>query len=514
MVSEIARRWCSPTASAPRRSRSASRASAMSNTRCPIGASGASPRPTIRCTPAAGRQRPGGRPVVPARAERRGEVVDRHRDRVELHHRQSGRRRRGARHRRALRAPGSARGGVRRQPAARATTWSAIQHWPTTATARDADASDPGDWVTTAEANNSNSIFYQCGFYQCGHRQYARGQLVARHADVRTRSRAITNNGVGMAERRPQCARAAGARAGQMRRLRLRHHCRDALGGRASVPGVPTNANAARVINMSLGGDGDCIAGVSGRGESDHRGRHGHRRCRGQHVGHAAGSPANCAGVIAVAGLRHVGTKVGFSNLGPDVAISAPGGNCVNTAAGLAVPVPDPDHVEFRHDDAGSSIYTDSYNSSLGTSFSAPLVAGTVGTDAVGAADADAVPGRGSCCRRPRARSRRPAATTATARAVPQCTAPQSRQPGQSDRPGAVLLHDRHLRRRHARCGRRRSRRGDRRARGRRAGGRTWWEPRRIRRSGWGITISPPGRRHLSRPGSPTMPTARRGGCR
>lgn len=76
----------------------------------------------------------------------------------------------------------------------------------------------------------------------------------------------------------------------------------------------------------------------------------------GNSAGPAVSSPASCRGVIAVAGLRHVGTKVGFSSLGAEVAISAPGGNCVNPAPG--------------------SPCTDSFNASVGTSFSAPLVAG------------------------------------------------------------------------------------------------------------------------------------------
>ena len=60
--------------------------------------------------------------------------------------------------------------------------------------------------------------------------------------------------------------------------------------------------------------------------------------------GGAVASPANCAGVLGVAGMRHAGTKVGFSNLGPGSGIGAPGGNCVNTTpftAGNPVPVPD-----------------------------------------------------------------------------------------------------------------------------------------------------------------------------
>ncbi len=41
--------------------------------------------------------------------------------------------------------------------------------------------------------------------------------------------------------------------------------------------------------------------------------------------------PADCAGVLAVAGIRQAGTKVGYSNLGPEVGIAAPAGNCVQT---------------------------------------------------------------------------------------------------------------------------------------------------------------------------------------
>ena len=50
----------------------------------------------------------------------------------------------------------------------------------------------------------------------------------------------------------------------------------------------------------------------------------------GNSAGHAVELPANCPGVIAVAGLRHVGSKVGFSDLGSAIAISAPAGNCIN----------------------------------------------------------------------------------------------------------------------------------------------------------------------------------------
>jgi hypothetical protein len=44
----------------------------------------------------------------------------------------------------------------------------------------------------------------------------------------------------------------------------------------------------------------------------------------GNDLGHAVGTPANCVGVIGVAGLRHVATRSAFSSLGPEVSLSAP----------------------------------------------------------------------------------------------------------------------------------------------------------------------------------------------
>jgi len=96
----------------------------------------------------------------------------------------------------------------------------------------------------------------------------------------------------------------------------------------------------------------------------------------GNSTGRAVSVPANCPGVIGVAGLRHIGTKVGFSDLGPEISISAPGGNCVNTAGPCLYPILAATNTGITTPLASS--YTDSFNASVGTSFSAPLVAGTV----------------------------------------------------------------------------------------------------------------------------------------
>jgi serine protease len=99
-----------------------------------------------------------------------------------------------------------------------------------------------------------------------------------------------------------------------------------------AVPGVPANPNPARVINLSLAGSGTCSDVYNAIAEI---------RAAGTLIVAAAGNetspveePANCSGVLGVAGIRHTGTKVGYSSYGPEVGISAPAGNCVNTGAG------------------------------------------------------------------------------------------------------------------------------------------------------------------------------------
>jgi len=143
------------------------------------------------------------------------------------------------------------------------------------------------------------------------------------------------------------------------------------------VSGVPDNPDPAKIINMSLGGSGACpaswqdaISQVVARGV-----------LVVVSAGNASGpvaSPANCPGVAAVAGLRHAGTKIGISSLGREIALSAPSGNCVNTPGGACLYSID----STSNDGAttpGTDTYTDQTNYNVGTSFSAPIVAGIAG---------------------------------------------------------------------------------------------------------------------------------------
>ena len=239
---------------------------------------------------------------------------------------------------------------------------------------RDPDPSDPGDWVTQAEISQRNSPFFQCvpsPENSSWHGTQTSGLVGA-----------LTNNGIGMA---------SVGRNVRVLPVRVLGKCggfdSDIIAGMRwaaglAVPGAPANPTPARVLNLSLGGVGACSAAYVNAVTDINAAGVVIVAAAGNRSGHAAFEPANCSGVIGVAGLRHVGTKVGFSNIGPEVSISAPGGNCVNTTSGLPCLYPilttaNSGLTTPNSDTGGGSIYTDSFKFSLGTSFSAPLVAGT-----------------------------------------------------------------------------------------------------------------------------------------
>jgi serine protease len=235
---------------------------------------------------------------------------------------------------------------------------------------RDADASDPGDWVTDAEISMDGGPFHECSEEaenSSWHGTQVSGLIAA-----------LTDNGTGMA---------SVARGVRILPVRVLGKCggfdSDIIAGMRwsaglAVPGVPANSNPAKVINLSLGSEGPCSAPYQQAINQVNAVGTVVVAAAGNSAGHTAGTPANCNGVIAVAALRHVGTKVGFSDLGSEIAISAPGGNCINVTAGSACLYPILTTSNAGTTTPGDNIYTDSFRPSLGTSFAAPLVAGTV----------------------------------------------------------------------------------------------------------------------------------------
>ncbi len=139
------------------------------------------------------------------------------------------------------------------------------------------------------------------------------------------------------------------------------------------VSGVPDNPEPASIINLSLGSVGSCTASW--------RDAISQVVARGALVVVSAGneggpvdSPANCPGVAAVAGLRHAGTKVGFSSLGREITVSAPGGNCVNPSGACLFSIDTTSNTGLTS--PGANVYTSQANLNVGTSFAAPIVAG------------------------------------------------------------------------------------------------------------------------------------------
>jgi serine protease len=133
------------------------------------------------------------------------------------------------------------------------------------------------------------------------------------------------------------------------------------------------------VINLSLGSTGACgAADVEAIAIVDAQAAGATVVvAAGNSTGRAAQSPATCPGAIGVAGLRHAGSKVGFSDLGPEIAIAAPGGNCVNIGQNEPCLYPIVTTTNTGTQGPAASTYSDSVNARVGTSFSSPLVAGT-----------------------------------------------------------------------------------------------------------------------------------------
>ena len=234
----------------------------------------------------------------------------------------------------------------------------------------DPDPSDPGDWVSATDLQNP--VFPPA---DCGDPNNNNGPVDSSWHGTRVMGvlGALTDNEVGIAGMtwNPYLlpVRALGKCGGFDSDIIVGMQWAAGM----PVSGVPDNPYPADIINLSLGGSGSCPSDY----QSVVSTLNGMDVLLVASAGNASGPvavPGNCPGVLAVAGLRNVGTKVGYSSLGPEAGIAAPAGNCVNSSGaclrsidttsndGLTVP--------------GNDTYTNETNVNLGTSFSAPIVSG------------------------------------------------------------------------------------------------------------------------------------------
>jgi serine protease len=211
---------------------------------------------------------------------------------------------------------------------------------------RDPDPSDMGDWHSAGECGSNQ------GRDSTWHGTAVAGIIAA-----------VTNNAEGLA---------GVAHDARIIPVRVLGRCGGATsdivdaivwasGG--SVPGVPSIAAGAHVINLSLGQDNTSCG-------SNYQTAINGAISRGTAVVAAAGNangsvarPANCTGVIAVAATNHTGGKASYSNFGPAVDLAAPGGD-------TTLPVTTRNNGFTTPGNYG-------YGSFSGTSAAAPHVAGT-----------------------------------------------------------------------------------------------------------------------------------------
>lgn len=138
-----------------------------------------------------------------------------------------------------------------------------------------------------------------------------------------------------------------------------------------SVPGVPSNATPAQVINMSLGGRDTGTCGSHAQAVFNAALAHGVTRAIVVSAGNADDNAAgheygNCGGVISVAATNSRGAKASYSNFGPTITISAPGGDF--NVSGIYVLV----------DSGSTTAISDTIAVYAGTSFAAPVVSGVI----------------------------------------------------------------------------------------------------------------------------------------
>ncbi|KOG27885.1 S8 family peptidase [Streptomyces resistomycificus] len=219
---------------------------------------------------------------------------------------------------------------------------------------RDSNPADPGDYYAANECGSgipaSNSSW---------HGTHVAGTIAA-----------VTNNSKGMA------GIAYGAKISPVRVLgKCGGYDSDiidaitwASGG--TVSGVPANTNVAKVINMSLGGDGACTSATqSAINAAVNRGTTVAVAAGNENDNVANHSPGNCNNVISVAATSRTGAKASYSNFGSLVDISAPGGQ---TSTGTA------NGILSTLNSGTKTPSSESYAYYQGTSMATPHIAGLV----------------------------------------------------------------------------------------------------------------------------------------
>lgn len=195
---------------------------------------------------------------------------------------------------------------------------------------RDPDPTDPGDWVTQADVTAYPNL---CGGGDLGPSSWHGTSMASLIASLWT---GVSPNpaGTSLAGLAPEVrilpVRALGKCGGTTSDVI------DAIRWSAglTVPGVPANANPARIINLSLGTTAGACSAAYQAAVNDVLATGALVVVASGNDGAASVSqPANCTGVIGVTAHAINGDNATYANIGPQIAISAPGGGEPSRAA-------------------------------------------------------------------------------------------------------------------------------------------------------------------------------------
>jgi serine protease len=259
----------------------------------------------------------------------------------------------------------------------------------------DLDPTDPGDWISAADLARADGFFKGCGDGPNHDQPYDSTWHGTRVAGI---AAAITNNGVGVAGVAYGSyilpVRVIGKCSGYMSDIVAGMYWAAGLTN-TSISFLAANTYPAQVLNLSLGGQNPCSQTEQDAVTAITQDGHVVVAAAGNDGG-PVDAPANCAGVLSVAGIRHVGTKVGYSNVSSTAAtitIAAPAGNCVNLNTDHPYALPCLYSIETTSNDGvtvpGNPFYTYAQmapgfqgnllnEGSVGTSYAAPIVSGVV----------------------------------------------------------------------------------------------------------------------------------------
>lgn len=195
---------------------------------------------------------------------------------------------------------------------------------------RDPDPTDPGDWVTQTEVTAYPNL---CSSADIGPSSWHGTSMAGLIASLWT---SVNPNpaGTSLAGLAPDIrvvpVRAIGRCGGTT--VDVVDAIRWSAG--LSVPGAPLNPNPARVINLSLGTTpGPCNAAYQSAINDVLAAGAIVVAASGNDGAAAVSQPANCVGVIGVTAHAINGDNASYANIGPEVAISAPGGGAPSLAA-------------------------------------------------------------------------------------------------------------------------------------------------------------------------------------